>query len=291
MHRFAHLAQRLYNTPLAIHPRKMEIIAAALGERLGITRLLRADGTAVVAFDGDDDDWFARERPSRDDHGYDLLAGVAVLPITGTLVQKLGTMRPYSGMTGYDGIRSSFFAALADPAAAAIALDIDSPGGECAGLFDLADALYAARGAKPVWAILSENAYSAAYALASTADKITVPRTGGTGSIGVVTMHVDLSRALNEAGITVRIVRSGERKMEGNQFEPLTEGALGRVQADIDTMAEMFFATVARNRGVSADAVQAMQGGTFLGAEGVAAGLADAVLAPDQAFGLLAGLD
>ena len=48
-------------------------------------------------------------------------------------MQKLGTLRPYSGMTGYDGIRQNFLEALSDPAVEAIVLDIDSPGGEVAG--------------------------------------------------------------------------------------------------------------------------------------------------------------
>jgi capsid assembly protease len=287
---FPHLAQRLYNTPLAIHPRKAEIVAAALAERLGIMRILRADGSPLMpmAFD-DDDDWFFRERPSREDKGFDLVAGVAVIPVVGTLVQKLGTVRPYSGMTGYDGIRSAFFAAQEDTQIKAIALDIDSPGGEAAGLFDLVDAMAEARGAKPVWAILSESAYSAAYALATVADRILVPRTGGTGSIGIITMHVDFSRALNEVGITVRVIRFGEQKMRNNELEPLTDDALARVQADVDTMGELFVDTVARNRGIAASKVRATEAGTFLGAAGVTAGLADAVMAPDQAFAELLG--
>jgi ClpP class serine protease len=74
------------------------------------------------------------------------VAGVAVIPICGTLVQKLGSLRPYSGMTGYDGIRQAFLTALADPEVNGICLDIDSPGGEVAGCFDLVDEIYNARG-------------------------------------------------------------------------------------------------------------------------------------------------
>ncbi|TOL42864.1 serine peptidase, partial [Vibrio parahaemolyticus] len=70
-----------------------------------------------------------------------------------------------------------------------ICLDIDSPGGEVAGCFDLVDLIYELRGKKPIYAILSENAYSAAYAIASAADKIYVPRTGGVGSVGVIVIH------------------------------------------------------------------------------------------------------
>ena len=157
-------------------------------------------------------------------------------------------------------------------------------GGEVAGCFDLADEIFACRGRKPIWAILSENAFSAAYAIASAADRITVPRTGGTGSVGVICLHVDFSKALATAGIAVTLITYGARKAEGNEYEPLSDGALERFQADIDRMGELFCETVARNRGLAVAQVRAMEAGTFLGAAGVDNGLADVVAAPDEAF-------
>ena len=282
MTRFPHLAQRLFNTPIAILPDKAEIVMAALADRLGIARMLRQDGGRAVAWDDDGDDGQWR-RPSRDT-GYDVAAGVALIPICGTLVQKTGMLRPYSGMTGYDGIRTGFLRALQDTQVEAIVLDIDSPGGEVAGCFDLVDTIYRARGIKPVWAILNEVAYSAAYAIASAAAVITVPRTGGTGSVGVVLMHVDWSRAMEAAGMTVTVIQYGARKTDGTDVRPLDAAALARFQADIDTMGDLFVETVARNRGLTPAAVREQEAGTFLGQAGVAAGLADAVLAPDEAF-------
>ena len=207
-----------------------------------------------------------------------------MIQVEGTLVQKLGTLRPYSGMTGYDGIRQNFLEALSDPAVEAIVLDIDSPGGEVAGCFDLVDTIYAARGEKPIWSVLSESAYSAGYAIASAADRIVVPRTGGTGSIGVISMHVDWSQALTEAGVKVTFITYGERKADGHPEIPLSKEALTRFQADIDTMGALFVATVARNRGMSAEQVRQTEAGTFMGEAGVSAGLADAVMSPDAAF-------
>ena len=285
---FPHLAQRLFNTPIAIHPQKAEVVMAALADRLGITHLFRGgDLLALAPMAMEDDELglpFRRRGQTVEDSGYDLVEGVALIRVSGTLVQKLGTLRPYSGMTGYDGIRLALLAALDDPAVKAIGLLIDSPGGEVAGCFDLADMVYGVRGVKPLHAILDESAYSAAYALASACDRITVPRTGGTGSIGVIGMHVDMSAALGKAGVTVTMIRYGELKAEGNEYEKLTKGALGRMQADIDAMGELFIETVARNRGLKAAAVRGMQAGTFLGGAGVTAGLADAVRAPNAAM-------
>jgi ClpP class serine protease len=152
-----HLAQRLFNRPLMIHPAKAEVIMAALADRFGVAHLLRGPGGEPVALvpmqlDGE----------SEQEGCYEIIAGVGIIPIEGTLVAKLGCLAPWSGMTGYDGIGQNFLAALDDPAVRAIVLDIDSPGGEVSGVFDLADMIYQARGEKPVWAILTECAYSAA---------------------------------------------------------------------------------------------------------------------------------
>ena len=284
--RFPHLAQRLFNVPLAIHPRKTEIVMAALAGRLGIGDVT-LDGRALKPGDlADDDD--APFTQAAEWRPYQVIDGIAAIPVEGTLVNRLGSLVPWSGMTGYDGIRACLGLALDDDEVRGIALDIDSPGGEVAGCFDLADAIYAARGRKPVHAILADNAFSAAYALASAADSISVPRTGGTGSVGVVCLHVDLSKALSGAGIAVTIIRYGEKKYEGSPYEKLSGDALTRIQADTDTMGELFVETVARNRDMTAAAVRATQAGTFLGQAGVDIGFADAVAAPSDAFAALA---
>jgi signal peptide peptidase SppA len=284
--RFAHLAQRLFNVPLAIHPAKAEIIITALAERLGVTHLFRADSNAVdrAAF------VFAEEYQEQTVNsfaplrGYEVVEGAAIISVEGTLVHKLGCLRPVSGMTGYDGIRQNFLTALADPAVTSIVLDIDSPGGEVAGCFDLVDLIYSARGEKPIWAILNECAYSAAYAIASAADYITVPRTGGVGSIGVITMHVDWSKALAAGGIKVTFIQYGERKSDGHPEIPLSDEARTQIQQDIDAMGELFVATVARNRGLLLEAVRDTEALCILGTDSLVYGLADEIMAPDAAF-------
>ncbi|MDE9557028.1 S49 family peptidase [Xenorhabdus bovienii] len=271
----AHLAQRLFNVPLAIHPRKAEVVMAALTDRFGITKI-----QAGMDWDDEDESFSRRKR----DTGYDVLEGIAVIPVQGTLVQKLGSLRPYSGMTGYDGIRQVFLTALHDPKVKGICLDIDSPGGEVAGCFDLADLIYQSRGDKPIHAILNENAYSAAYAIASAADKIYVPRTGGVGSVGVIVIHCDWSQRIKEDGLTVTIITYGDRKAESNPYTKLSDKARQSIQDDIDVMGKLFVSTVARNRGISEKIIRDTQAACFLAADGVQLGLADAVATPDDAF-------
>ncbi|MDH0996384.1 S49 family peptidase [Klebsiella pneumoniae] len=271
-----HLAQRLFNTPLALHPSKAEVIMASVMDRFGITKI-----ESSLAMD---DDWYSfddsRGRESRNDPGYENVLGIAVIPISGTLVQKLGSLRPYSGMTGYDGIRQAFLTAMEDQDVSGICLDIDSPGGEVAGCFDLVDVIYSSRGKKPIHAILTESAYSAA----SAADHISVPRTGGVGSIGVITMHLDWTQRIKDDGLKVTIITFGSRKAEGSPLRELSEEAFNAIQQDINAMGELFVNTVARNRGISAKVIKSTQAACFMAADGVDLGLADEVCPPDAAF-------
>jgi ClpP class serine protease len=80
------------------------------------------------------------------------------------------------------------------------------------------------------------------------------------------------------------VITKGDLKAETSDMKNLSDGAFKRLKADIDTVGDLFDATVARNRGLSVKKVFDTQAGTFLGAEGVDYGLADAVMAPDEAF-------
>lgn len=287
--KFAHMAQRLFNVPLAIRREKAEVIMATLMDRLGVSQIARLEGGRLkpMAMEDWDDDYDSFSREGRvPDPGYDMIedTGVALISVQGTLVQKLGSLRPWSGMTGYDGLRQAILRAHADPKVKAIVFDVDSPGGEVAGCFDLVDTIYAHRGNKPMWSILTESAYSAGYAIASAADRVIVPRTGGVGSIGVIVMHVDWSKALTNAGMAVTFITYGERKADFHPEIPLSKEAYQAAQADINTMGELFVSTVARNRGLSADVVRKTEAACYMGDAGVSIGLADAVMAPDEAL-------
>lgn len=264
------ISQRLFNTPLAISETKLEIILSALGGRFGVMPSFDAKVATILR--------------DEDKAGYSVEHGVAIIPVSGTLVHKNGYVAPMSGATGYDGIRHNFSEALRDTKVRAICFDVDSPGGEVSGCFDLVHMIYAARGEKPMMSILSEMACSAAYAIASAADIITVPSTGVSGSVGVVACHADYSQKLADEGVKVTLVHYGANKVDGNEAFPLSDSAYKKLQADVNTMGDAFVRLVARNRGMSVKAVRDTQAGIFLGKAGVEIGFADEVLAPEHAF-------
>lgn len=258
----ARLAQRVIGQPLMIDPRKAEVIIGVLGPRLG----LDVPGVQVDVDAGEES---GGEPCTRD--------GVAIIPIHGTLVQRAAWLDAMSGLTSYQAIRGWFDAALADPAVQAIVLDIDSGGGEVSGCFDLVDYIAASRGKKTIVAVANEAAFSAAYAIASAADQIWLPRTAGVGSVGVIALHCDESGADKMAGRKVTAIYAGDRKNDFSQHEPLSREARAVLQAEVDRVYGIFAETVARNRGLSAQQVMALEAGLRFGDTALEAGLADAV--------------
>ncbi|MDC9591606.1 S49 family peptidase, partial [Xenorhabdus sp. XENO-10] len=121
-------------------------------------------------------------------------------------------------------------------------------------------------------------------AIASAADRIIVPRTGGVGSVGVIVIHCDWSQHIKEDGLKVSIITYGDRKAESNPYVPLTDEAKAAIQHDVDAMGQLFVTTVARNRGITEKTIRDTQAACYLAAEGVQLGLADVVATPDIAF-------
>jgi signal peptide peptidase SppA len=204
--------------------------------------------------------------------------GVAMIDIVGSLINRGAWVGAYSGAVSYEGIKEALAAAAADSRTHAIILDIESPGGEAVGAFEVADAVRAAREQKPVVAVVNGMAASAAYAIASGATHIVTTSTGVSGSIGVVLLHADYSRSLDKKGITPTLIFAGAHKVDGNPFEPLPDTVRADLQREVDHFYSLFVDTVAAGRaGMSTEAIRATQARSFIGAEAVAAGLADSV--------------
>lgn len=252
-----HLASRLYGTPLLVARSKLEIILAVLGERIGWP-----EPQAAVPVPS------PRTQP-------DAPPGIAVIPIYGTLVRRALGLEAASGLTSYGEIAATLEAALADPAVTGILLDVDSPGGEAGGVFELAERIRAADAVKPVWAVASDSAFSAAYALACAASRLVITRTGGVGSVGVIAMHVDQSVRDAQEGFRYTAITAGARKNDFSPHEQLSNEAAARLQAEVDRLYGIFVTHVAAMRGLDEDLVRGTEAGLFFGPEAVAAGLAD----------------
>ncbi|MBW2342513.1 MAG: S49 family peptidase [Deltaproteobacteria bacterium] len=264
------LAGRIINTPLMIQREMLDIILSVIGVRIGLQ----------VPMPLTAQDWIpANPQILEETH-----ERIAVIPVHGSLVHRTGGLTTLSGLTSYEQIRADFRQAMDDADADATLFDIESHGGEVAGVFDLVDEIYEARGQKPIYAMVNEMALSAAYAIASAADRIFLPRTGLVGSIGVIAEHVDQSAFDVKEGLKYTTIFAGARKNDFSPHQELSTEAYKIIHERVMKTRDLFVDTVARNRNVEAAAIMATEAGSFQGQAAIDAGLADEIMSWDQAI-------
>lgn len=206
---------------------------------------------------------------------------VAVLPVYGTLAPRMNMMTEFSGGTSTNMLAGAFREALADTNVKAIVFDHDSPGGLASGTGELADEIRDSRGVKPIIAQVNHLSASASYWLASSADEIVVTPGGQAGSIGVYTMHEDVTKMLENAGIKNTIIRAtgSPHKIDANEYEPLSQDARDHVQQRVDQTFDRMVRGIAEGRRTTLSAVKDRfgQGRVFGAEELVSRGMADRV--------------
>lgn len=198
--------------------------------------------------------------------------GVAVIPIEGSLFTKANVMTEYSGATSYTMLALDFQAALDDESVQAIVFDVNSPGGTVTGASELASMVRAARGVKPVVAYASGMCCSAAYWIASSAEKLFISDTSVVGSIGAVSA---ISIPASKPGEKSYKFISSQSPMK--QAGPESKEGAASIQRNIDDIASVFISAVAENRNVDEKTVAESfgKGDVFIGQRAVLANMVD----------------
>lgn len=281
-----HIAERVLNRPLLITPQKAEVIVSVLSNRIGVnspeaSRFIGQNETTV------DEQGRYSVTPYRV-----TAERVGIITVTGSLVNRGAWIGASSGLTSYEGIQHQLRTAKADAQAGkvrAVILDMHTPGGEAVGALETGAFVRELAAVVPVTAVVNGMAASAGYAIAAGATEIVTTETGVSGSIGVVMLHADYSRALANEGIKPTLIFAGAHKVDANPFEPLTDAVKADLQTEIDAFYEAFVASVAKGRGkrLSAAAVRKTEARTFIGQAAVAVGLADRVGTFDEVLATL----
>lgn len=217
---------------------------------------------------------------------------VAVLRVSGIIAHRIEALEDVSGDVGTSTelFGQRFRAAIADTAVGSILIDVDSPGGTVGGVPELAAEIMAARGTKPIVAIVNTQASSAAYWIASAADEIVATPSSALGSIGVFTAHEDKSAFFEKEGIATTLISAGDFKVEDSPFAPLSDDARAHLQTMVNDVFAMFVRDVAKGRGVSAKDVRSGfgQGRNVLAKDAVALGMADRIATFEETLTRLA---
>jgi signal peptide peptidase SppA len=294
------IAAQFYNRPLLVMPSTASAISAFLLSRLAAGRgggerndggqsrqyfepTLHADGSLeghaprTGRFYGewpvDESSGGRRPAPYRR-----TAEGVAIITAVGEFVNRGAWIGASSGLVSYEGFKFQVRKAAEDPKVSSIILDIESPGGEAIGAFEAAAMVREAAKQKNVVAVVNGMAASAAYAIASGARRIVTMPTGISGSIGVVVMHLDIAKWLEDEGLKPTLIFAGAHKVDGNPFEALPSDVRADLQREVSSFYDQFLQTVALGRpSLSEENARATQARVYKGQDAVEAGLADAV--------------
>lgn len=247
-------------TPWALDEDYLSGILAIIERRNDFTALQTETGEALS---------FTRTASVRD--------RVAIVPVAGPIFRYANLFTNISAATSLEILATDFGQALRSPDVDAIVLEIDSPGGQVAGISEFAKTVYQARGQKPIVAYVEARAASAAYWIAAAADRIVIGDTAFVGSIGVVSTAYRQPNDPNR----IEIVNSdSDRK----RLDPGTDEGRASLQNQVDQLAGVFINAVASYRGVSVETVKADfgRGDVVMGREAVEAGMADGLGSMEQ---------
>lgn len=265
---YPHLAARLFNTPLLIHPAKLDAILHGLSGRLGV--------------EYPQPEAYLPHSIKREPDSYHVDQGIAYIDVFGVLAHRSRVNANSSWVQGYDGLENQIQQAAQDSSVLRIVLNLDSPGGEVAGAFQLAEQMVALRKQKPIYALVSDLAASAAYLLASAATSIVLTPTGQVGSIGVVMRHVDVSEAMSKEGIRITHIHAGAHKVDGNPYEPLPNHVRADFQNDVNHYYDLFVQTVAKNRNIDPALIRATEARMFVAKTALELNLIDQISNPQE---------
>lgn len=216
---------------------------------------------------------------------------IAVLPLLGPITQRAGLFTAFFGGTSTEKWGQAFDNLIASQSVGAVVIDGDSPGGSVAGVPELAEKIFKARGTKPIVFVGNIWLASAAYWIASSGDEIVVTPSGEVGSVGALSIHLDISEELKMLGEKVTLISAGKYKVEWNPYEPFGKEAEAYAQEVVNRYYGQFVAAVARGRNTMAKTVRNGFGeGRMVGAkDAVTEGMADRVATLDQTIQRLGG--
>lgn len=221
---------------------------------------------------------------------YTIDQGVAILPVEGVIAKRANMFMEISGGVSTELLGRDLQAALQDPQVHSVVLAIDSPGGTVDGTQALGSLVRSGREQKPIVTLASGLMASAAYWIGSAASAVYIADTTTvSGSIGVVQSHTDYSKARAERGITVTEITAGKYKRIASENAPLTKEGRAHLQAEVDYYYSLFVDAIAAHRGVTVEAVlaQMADGRTFIGQQGIDAGLVDGIQTLPQVIAAL----
>lgn len=283
--RLQRLAVQVASIPMCPTSREMVDTRRAWAER---ARSI-ADGATLEIGGEDAEEMMAANSPTKAVRA--VKGKIGVIPIYGPVSQRATPEMEKAGGTPLDFVSASLDSLVNNSAIGAIILHIDSPGGGVYGTMELSDKIYAARAAKPIYAMVDSMAASAGYWLASAASMVVCTPGGDVGSVGVYCMHVNQAGKMEKDGVSVTMISAGPYKTELSPYGPLSDDAKAALQDSVDETYGKFVQALRANRNTTAEHVRASYGGGRLvsSEKALAAGMVDRIMTFEQLLAKLVG--
>lgn len=267
------------------------LLVASAG--LNVLLLLLSVGSfgasGFVDFDGApfDEVHVAGERGSRQ--------RVLQVPIRGAIAEGQSPLLGAAGGT-VSLVRRALRQAGSDDAILGVLLYIDSPGGgvtDSDAIHQLVTAFRKAHPQKPVMALLGDVAASGGYYVAVAAEHILAPRTGITGSIGVIMSAWNFAEAAKKLGVDQIAIKSERTPFKDmlSPTRPLQPEEQRMLTAIVDELYDQFVTVVDEGRaGMDREQVlDAANGGIYTASQALSRGLIDGIGDHDEALAWFRG--
>lgn len=231
-------------------------------------------------------------------HRYDPMAtqvdmlpnGIAVVGVHGMIMRNPDwyEMMFGGGFVDPDRLAETVTELSNDNSVKGILLNIDSPGGEVAGMLACGEAIYQARSKKPIDSWTPYTMASAAYAFGSACRNVRCVPDARVGSVGVIYTNYDFSPG-NDGFVTISEFVSGKWKAIGSGNHPMEDEERAKIQEHVDKAAGIFFGMVAKYRGLSPDYIRALDADIFNGEDAIKNNLSDGFAGSlDEAIAIMA---
>ena len=211
---------------------------------------------------------------------------IVVVPVQGTIAPADDSLGGTQPTVTPEGLADALRQAGQDPTAAAVVLEINSPGGGVTASDEMHQSVldFKKNTGKPVVVSMGDVAASGGYYISTAADRIVAYETTLTGSLGVIIPLNNFAEAADKYGIKQVVIKSGKYKDMGSAFREMKPDEREIFQSIVDEEYSEFVDVISEGRGIPEARVREIADGrVYSGIQAKKLGLVDSFGGLDEA--------
>ena len=226
MKSYSHIISKLFYEPLLVTPMRHAALLQMLELRLGNQRADMPDSPAAPACPPDDDD-----EPQTE-------GSTAIIPVHGVLVAHPEDIAMSECGCSMEDLSAAIDTAERNSKIQGVIYDFRTPGGTVTGIPEAGRKIQYSR--KETIAFTNSDCGSGGLWLAAQCQRFYATQSSRVGSVGVYTLALDLSKAMEQDGIKVNAIFAGKYKLLCASFKPLADDERAILQLGVDKIYKQF---------------------------------------------------